>query len=246
MRRFNWQISLGIGLIVLSAVVYGVHFAAFRDVHHILIYLVGDLGFVFLEVLLVTLVIHRVLEERDRRLRLKKLNMVIGTFFSEVGTDLLRRFAGFDPEIEELQRHLHITETWSENLFKETALKLQKRKSRLRIAGMKLEELRGFLMSKREFLLRLLENPTLLEHESFTETLRAVFHLTEELAARGDLVDLSEPDARHLADDCGRVYHRLIHEWVEYMKYLQTTHPYLFSFAMRTNPFDRTASPYVK
>jgi len=245
-KRFNWQITLGIALIILSAAVYVVHYVIFRDVHHILIYLVGDIAFVFLEIFLVTLVFHRVLEERDRRMRLKKLNMVIGTFFSEVGTDLLRRFAEFDPEIENRRQHLHITETRSPEGFDKVALGLQKREYSLRIEGMKLEEIRGFLMDKRDFLLRLMENPLLLEHESFTEMLRAVFHLTEELTAREDLVDLSESDARHLATDFGRVYHRLIHEWLEYMEYLRTTHPYLFSFAMRMNPFDRSASPYVR
>ena len=40
---------------------------------------------------------------------------------------------------------------------------------------------------KRDFLLRLLENPNLLEHDSFANLLLAVFHLTEELAQRRDL-----------------------------------------------------------
>lgn len=246
MKRSNRQIILAIGLIILSAAVYFIHYAVFRDVHHILIYLVGDIAFVFLEVLLVTLVIHRVLEERDRRTRLKKLNMVIGAFFSEVGTELLRKFAEFDPGIEDLRKRLHITESWSEDAFGKIGVEIRKREYGLQIDGMKLEEMRDFLVSKRGFLLRLLENPMLLEHETFTEMLRAVFHLTEELAARGDLMDLSEADRRHLGTDFGRVYERLIHEWLEYMKYLHVIHPYLFSFAMRTNPFDRTASPYVK
>jgi hypothetical protein len=30
------------------------------------------------------------------------------------------------------------------------------------------------------------------------------------------------------------------------MKYLKKYYPYLFSFAMRTNPFDQNASPIVK
>ena len=44
-----------------------------------------------------------------------------------------------------------------------------------------LEETKKYLMGKRRFLLALLENPNLLEHETFTDSLRAVFHLTEEL-----------------------------------------------------------------
>jgi hypothetical protein len=32
---------------------------------------------------------------------------------------------------------------------------------------------------------------------------------------------------------------------LDYMKYMKENYPYLFSFAMRTNPFDREASPIV-
>ena len=50
--------------------------------------------------------------------------------------------------------------------------------------------LKSFLLAKRNFLLGLLENPNLLEHESFSELLWAVFHLTEELASRKDFKNL--------------------------------------------------------
>jgi hypothetical protein len=93
---------------------------------------------------------------------------------------------------------------------------------------------------------RLLENPTLLEHESFTDLLRAVFHLAEELAYREDLSQSPGTDRAHLEGDINRAYHLLVHQWLDYMEYLKMNYPYLFSLAMRTNPFDRQASPIVK
>jgi hypothetical protein len=33
--------------------------------------------------------------------------------------------------------------------------------------------------------------------------------------------------------------------WLEYMEHLKDNYPYLFSLAMRVNPFDKTASPVV-
>ena len=60
----------------------------FRDTHHIFIYLIGDIAFVFLEVLLVTLILHQLLRYREKKAMLNKLNMVIGAFFSEVGGEL--------------------------------------------------------------------------------------------------------------------------------------------------------------
>ena len=104
MKRFNWQILLGIFLLALSILFYFLHYLMFKDSHHIFIYLVGDVAFVFIEVLLVTLIIHRVLQAREKKARLEKLNMVIGAFFSEVGAMLLRMLSEGDPKIERIQR----------------------------------------------------------------------------------------------------------------------------------------------
>lgn len=109
-----------------------------------------------------------------------------------------------------------------------------------------LAELRNFLVEKRDFLLRLLENPNLLEHESFTELLWAVSHLTEELIARADVSTLSNADYAHLSGDIKRAYLALIFEWLEYMRHLKDDYPYLFSFAVRMNPFDPNATPEIK
>jgi hypothetical protein len=95
-------------------------------------------------------------------------------------------------------------------------------------------------------LLGLLENPNLLEHESFTDLLWAVFHLTEELGCRTDLKNLPDTDYAHLSGDIKRVYILLISEWLAYMKHLKDTYPYLFSLSVRTNPFDPNASVEVK
>ena len=107
-------------------------------------------------------------------------------------------------------------------------------------------DLRSFLIEKNYFLLRLLENPNLFEHEAFTDLLRAIFHLTEELVARKDFGKLPISDFNHLAGDIKRAYILLVHQWLEYMKYLKNNYPYLFSLAMRTNPFDQEVSPVVK
>jgi hypothetical protein len=109
-----------------------------------------------------------------------------------------------------------------------------------------LSSLKQKLVKEREFMLRLLENQNLLEHDAFTGLLMSVFHLAEELESRPDLSNLSELDLRHIAGDMQRAYSLLISEWLSYMKHLRENYPYLFSFAMRTNPFDPNASPEIK
>jgi len=246
MKRISWQVILGLSLILLSIFFYLIHYAIFRDPHHIFIYLIGDVAFVFTEVLLVTLIIHQLLNVREKRARLEKLNMVIGAFFSEVGTRLITYFSDFDPKLDKIREELIVTTGWSEQDFSSVSKRLKSYDYEVEIQKVELEYLGGFLMEKRDFLLRLLENPNLLEHESFTELLRAVFHLTEELQSRESISQLPDTDYDHLSGDIKRAYILLVHQWVDYMKHLKDNYPYLFSLAMRTNPFDQSASPVVK
>ncbi|MEK7197158.1 MAG: hypothetical protein AAB151_05785 [Nitrospirota bacterium] len=245
-RFFSWQIVLGISLIALSAIFYLIHYLIFRDAHHIFVYLIGDIAFVPVEVLLVTLIIHRLLEVREKRAMLKKLNMAVGAFFSEVGTILLKSFSGFDPQSDRISKKLVMAGKWSGQDFLNVSRQFKDYDCRIECGKYHLENLKGFLAGKRRFLLTLLQNPNLLEHESFTELLWAVFHLTDELTHRADLGRLPDTDYKHLAGDIKRAYVLLITEWLAYMKHLKEDYPYLFSLAMRTNPFDPNASAEVK
>ena len=246
MNRLNWQILLGAALVVLSAAFYFFHYTVFHDVHHIFIYLVGDVAFVPIEVLLVTLIIHRVLSHREKQVRLEKLNMVIGTFFSQVGTRLLTYYSDFDPHLDTIRHDLLVASDWTDEQFQSLSRDLKRYDYGVDIKKFSLEHLKDFLTDHRDFLIRLLENPNLLEHESFTNLLRAVFHLTEELESRDDIRHLPESDYTHLAGDIKRSYILLVREWVDYMQHLKHNYPYLFSLAMRLNPFDLEASPVVK
>jgi len=72
-----------------------------------------------------------------------------------------------------------------------------------------------------------------------------VFHLTEELAAREDLGAMPPADRRHVELDMARAYGRLLAEWLRYVEHLKRQYPYLYSFAVRTNPFDPEADIHV-
>ena len=161
MKHSNWQIFLGLFLIVLSALFYLIHYALFRDSHHIFIYLLGDIAFVPIEVLLVTLIIHRVLSVREKRSMLEKLNMVIGAFFSEAGAELLWRFASFDPHSDRMRETLTVTNDWLVQEFSIAGKRIKDYDYRIECQKGNLVDLRSFLMERRTFLLRLLENPNM-------------------------------------------------------------------------------------
>jgi len=245
-EHVNWQIRFGALLVLLSALLYLIEYIIFRDPHHIFVYMLGHIAFVPINVLMVTLVLQKLLSYREKRAMLKKLNMVIGAFFSEVGSELLTHFSEGDPELDKIRKKILINDNWNAEEFSDLSRHLKSHNCKIDIHKVDLEQLRSFLVGNRDFLLRLLENPNLMEHESFTELLWAVFHLTEELSVRGDLSQLPDTDYNHLAGDIKRAYATLIHQWLDYMKHLKEDYPYLFSLAMRTNPFDPDASPIVR
>jgi hypothetical protein len=182
---------------------------------------------------------------QESKNRIRKVNMVLGVFFSEVGYKLLGLFSSHDHEISEVRKSLLVNSNWTEGRFS-TALKvIEGYKVEIDAAELDLRELRAFLYSKRAFLLGLLENPVLIEHDDFSDALLSVFHLLDELSARNELSTLPESDIKHLTGDINRVYIKLIVQWVIYLRHLKKEYPYLFSLAMRTNPFNKNASPVV-
>ncbi len=246
MKEKKWQISLGLALIFTSVFLYFIHYLIFKDPHHIFIYLLGDIAFLPIEVLLVTLILHELLAYREKQTLLNKMNMVIGAFFSEAGNELLKKLIDFDENFEKIREKFLISTSWKAKDFKKAKNNLQMIEFKIVAQRGNLNELRDFLVKKREFLLRLLENPILLEHESFTNLLWAVFHLTEELAARPSLSNLPPSDYEHLSGDIQRAYALLLSEWIGYTKHLSISYPFLFSLVVRTNPFLPEASPIVR
>ena len=182
-------------------------------------------------------------EARERR---RKVNMIIGVFFSEFGTEMLGRLARADPDAGAMGKDLVVKGGWTPAGFRRAREQLAGREYRLDGSRVDFEEMRRFLKEKRPFLLALMENPVLFEDDLFTGLLQAVFHLADELLRRGDLSAIPPSDRAHLVIDATRVYRPLTLQWLDTMEHLKEHHPYLFSLAMRTNPFDENARVTVE
>jgi len=231
-----------LALLLSSIVAYGVHYALFHNGRDIFYYLLMDVAFLFIQVLLMTVVIERLLSARERQAMRKKVNVVLGVFFSQVGTPLIKLLGSFDEAVGDLGRHLHVDDQATAADFAAMRTAVVRHVSRIDAERGDLGMLRAELLDERNFLMRLLEHPSLLEHDAFTELLWAIFHLADEIAHRPDLSYLTEPDRKHLETDICRAYHLLLREWIDYVQHLQTDYPYLFSLAVRTNPFDSATS----
>jgi hypothetical protein len=246
MKRFQWYISLSLLLVVFSVVSYFIQIEIFHRPQDTFFYMLQDVAFVPIQVLLVTLILNQLLSSREKQVLLKKLNMLTGTFHIEVGSRLIALCAEFSSDISAVRPHLMVSQRWSEKDFRDAAAFLRTADPGIDSTRSDLRTLKVFLESKRDFLLSLLANPNLLEHEAFTDLLWAVFHLTEELSARKGFDGLPRVDYDHLSGDIKRAYMQLLVQWLFYMKHLRQDYPYLFSLAVRINPLDPDADAVVK
>lgn len=232
-------------MIAVSAVLYGLDFLIVGNLRDIESSFLGNLAFLPIYVLFVTLMIEKILRERERVAIRQKLNMVIGTFFSEIGNHLLREVCGFLERKEELEAHLQVSGAWNDGSYEGAAAFLRTHDVKVNSRKGDLSLLKAFLTEKRPFMLVLMENPNLLEHDEFTDLLWSVFHLIEEMEARRSFDGLPPSDMEHLSGDIKRVYTYLTREWLSYMRHLQRDYPYLFSLAVRMNPMNPKAHAEV-
>jgi len=172
--------------------------------------------------------------------------MVIGTFFSEVGIELLHRFGDFVENAGQLESELLINPQWDKKNFQRASARAISFKYSMVFDEKGLEELRDFLKKNHSFLVRLLENPILFENQRFTDLLWAVFHLSEELNFRESLRNLPQGDDAHLKIDLQRAYSKIVSEWIAYTEHLKGRYPFLFSLAVRVNPLNPKASPIIQ
>ena len=196
-----------------------------------------DFAFLPLQIAIVTVVLGRYLKRREKNERLKKLSVVINTFFSEVGIDILTSLKDFNQNHGDIDAKLNVQTDWTDMSFSKTVAYFKEADIQIECSAKQLEALRALTMGKMDFLIRMIENPNLIEHDTFTDMLLAVFHVMEELRARGVFYDDRKADMKHLSNDIQRAYKKLLIQWIEYMRHLRSEYPYLYSLAIRNNPF---------
>ncbi|MBN2401771.1 MAG: hypothetical protein JXN64_05175 [Spirochaetes bacterium] len=241
MKFKTWYYIISIILIVFSAIFYLIQIAIFHKSEDTFFYMFQDLAFVPVQVLLVTLILDRLMKKRETQSLLNKMNMVIGVFYNEIGYDFLKLLEKFTINFGIISRQLQISVTWDGKDFINQMKKFTIHPDNLKLNSDNLKILKKYLANKKHELLNMLANPNLLEHESFTNLLWAVFHITDELMHREKLDNLPQTDLNHLKGDLIRTYKLIVHEWLSYMKHLKKDYPYLYSLAMRTNPFNPEA-----
>ena len=132
---------------------------------------------------------------------------------------------------------MQVTAHWLEGDFEDAVKSIEKAPVSADITISDIEALKNVLMEKKCVILSMVENPSLLEHDRFTEMLWAVYHMEQELNARDGFTSLPRADYDHMTGDLKRAYRHLCLEWLYFNRYLKQKYPYLFSLAVRKSPF---------
>ena len=247
----KWKIKFSILMVILIIIIYGSNYLVLGDGEHIISYVWTHLGFIPVDILIVAFLLDEIIEKKEKEAMLEKLDMLMSTFFSEVGNELIEQLSSAN-KYKASTENLKSIKDWDEKDYDNKLTELKK--SSLDFTAdippeerdEFLDNLRTMLSNKREFIINLINNPNLLEKEEFTELINAILHLDEELEHRKELSKVTDADFAHLNGDMQRVYNRLVYEWVYYLKYLYKNYPYMIALIIRTNPFDEDADVYVK
>ena len=247
----KWKIKFSLLMVVLIIIIYGSNYLVLGDAEHIISYIWTHLGFIPVDILIVAFILDEIIERKEKEAMLEKLDMLMSTFFSEVGNELISQLSSVN-KYKANTENLKSIKDWDEKDFDNKLLELKNSSidftSDITTDEREefLENLKTLLVDKREFIINLINNPNILEKEEFTGLINAILHLDEELEHRADLALVNDADFGHLNGDMQRVYDKLVYEWVYYLKYLYKNYPYMIALIIRTNPFDDTADVYVK
>ena len=206
-KRLSWKVKFSILMVILIIIIYGSNYLVLGDAEHIISYIWTHLGFIPVDILLVAFLLDEIIERKEKEAMLEKLDMLMSTFFSEVGNDLISQLSTVN-KYKASTENLKSIKNWTEEDFdnKLAELKGSSLDFQADISPEEREEfltnLSEFLESKREFIINLINNPNLLEKEEFTELTNAILHLDEELEHRKDLALVKIPIQTLSIHDC--------------------------------------------
>ncbi|WP_160680434.1 hypothetical protein [Clostridium sp. C8-1-8] len=228
-------------MFTVSLIFYFLQIYIFHDQRDTAFYLLQDLAFVPLQVIIVTILIDQIVKYKEQQDNFKKISVVIGAFFTETGVNAIRNLSAFNLNFHEICKNLSIGDNWTDKDYNNAIKEFKELNITIDSKASDLKLLKEFIFSNRQNILTMFENKTLLEHNNFTDMLWSLYHIYDELNFRDNLYDLEEEDFLHLSIDIKRCYQLMVVEWLNYMSHLKTEYPFLYSLAVRKNPFSDKA-----
>lgn len=228
MKKFKHYFVISMILIVLSAIMFLIHYLVFGQAVNTAYYSLMNLCFIPINSLVVTIILESLIEYKAKQERIEKLNMLVGIFFTEVGCKLMHLIISADKDAKN-----------SITSFKDLSnVKSQviKHDYKINMDEIDIEGIKSILVGNSSLFINLISNENILQHEIFTDLLMSVVHLRDEIIFMEN-DNYGEIDTIHLEKDIIRVYKNITIQWVHYLEHLNKFYPFLYNNAIRINPF---------
>jgi len=242
MKKISFNHLIIIILLLVSVIFFTLQQILFHDIRESEFLFLQDLMFMPVEILLVTFILDKIVKEREKKERLSNLNILISSFFGETGIFIIKSMNKYIQNIKDLSSLMDIDDNLGESDFKTQLKRVMTFEPDIKVASSTIANIKADLVSKKNYIVSLFANPSLLELDTFSNMLLALYHLIDELENRHDIASLPDTDLKHLQNDILRMYKMLILEWAMYLHHLKTAYPYLYSLALRKNPFSENKS----
>lgn len=229
MKKYKEYLITAFYLVSISIIMYFFHYKIFGDFKNTMYYTFLDIAFIPVNVLIVTLVFQNILERKEKQRIMEKLNMLIGLFFNEIGCSIMIILVKGDIRAKNLISSFDDLKQVEKNILCH--------EHNIDISRIDIDSLYKILSTNKNIIISLIGNQNILEHETFSELLMSVTHLLDEISFRKSH-GMDEDDLKHIEKDVIRVYKLITFEWVVYLKYLKGEYPYLYSSAIKLNPFE--------
>ncbi|GEM_PF-6447622 len=123
---------------------YGVHFTIFGDAARTVSGIILSLAYVPLGVTYQILVLDKIIEVREKLRTIKKMNIILGSFYHEMRNDILKIIVASDENSKQLEVFSKISVSWQNCDFNELSESLIDYKCNLNIEEMKLDKMSTF------------------------------------------------------------------------------------------------------
>lgn len=241
-KRFKETTLIAIVLVIVSLILFYIQSRLFNDSSYIVSLIFANIAFIPLNTFFTAFIIENLIEKRNTYHKMEKLIMIKGVFFSEFGSELLEKLIKYDSDSNYISLEAHVNKNWGTKEFKEFNRVIDSHKFESNINRIQLLEISELINKNKDFLLSIITNPVLMEHEIFSDMTVALFHLKEELQDIYINTNYLCCDDAHLRDDIKNLYRLMTKNWAAYMKHLKDAYPALFVKAMIHNPFNTNIS----
>lgn len=226
-------------MLALALLIYSLHYLIFGSITATMSGVLLSIAYVPIGVVYETLIIQKILDKRERIKIEKKMNIIKGSFYHEIGTRLLFEILKGDRNVINIMPFTNIGNHWTDADFIRLKHLLSNHTCDIDMEKLDLPSIRDFLEANDNFLLNLIVSPLTEEYEDFNNLLMEVLHLRDEVTTLYSCVEVETPlDIDHLYNDICRLYALLLVQWGDYIHHLYKYYPSLFLKAVVKSPFN--------